>query len=121
MRLNVPTSEWGEAGWAFLDACARGVDGASVQFFSRLAELLPDVLPCEKCRRHAGQYLSQHPVDTGDPVGWLRRFRSFATPRHRGGAWGLPAALALLLIGAALLAPRPKRLFAGRPRVHYGR
>jgi hypothetical protein len=80
-RVDYDPRLWGGAGWTFLEYCARGLDGESSRSFGRFVELLPDLLPCEDCRRHTAEYLKTRPLDLKDPIGWVSTFRASVAAR----------------------------------------
>jgi hypothetical protein len=80
-RVDYDPRLWGGAGWTFLEYCAKGLDGESSRSFGRFVELLPDLLPCEDCRRHTAEYLKMRPLDANDPLGWVRTFRASVAAR----------------------------------------
>jgi hypothetical protein len=112
MRVNVPPKVWGSCAWTFLDACAVGVDSQSSAAFSRFLELLPEVLPCEQCRKHAGAYLASHPIRDREPRAWLQAFRA-AVEKRKAGEGGKGAAGCNCAGGAAAPAVWPEALPAG--------
>ena len=102
MRSNLNPKLWGPEGWSFLKNCAQACDEASFPHYEALLSLLPHVLPCEKCRFHAGEYLAANPPgEATDLVRWLEdfegavRFRKMQeeTPSKKSES---PAALAYL-------------------------
>jgi hypothetical protein len=84
-----------------------------MQYFIKLVELLPLILPCESCRKHTAVYLKTTPIDTENPRLWLRNFRTFvrennAPIRSRGNMIEVAViifiiALLLVIIKNALL------------------
>ena len=82
MRTNLNPALWGRDGWAFLKSCAEACDDDSLPHYRALVELLPHVLPCEKCRRHARDYIAQHPVEDAASMGrWVRDFEQAVRER----------------------------------------
>lgn len=81
MRENVDPALWGPAAWKFLDYLAKACDAESAPSYRRFIELLPDVLPCERCREHSAVYIAEHPVDTSDLEGWLKNFQDAVSHR----------------------------------------
>ena len=85
MRTNLNPALWGRDGWAFLKSCAEACDEESLPHYKALVELLPHVLPCEKCRRHAREYIAQHPVQDAASMGrWVRDFEQAVRERVSG-------------------------------------
>lgn len=85
MRKNVNPSVWGQTGWTFLKHCAQACDDESFPRYLEFLHLLPEVLPCEKCRKHARDYLSAHPPKPGESLtAWIEGFE--ASVRQRKAA-----------------------------------
>jgi len=109
MRANLDPSVWGEKGWAFLGNCLHAYDSSSRDAYLKFLRLLPEVLPCANCRRHAGEYLAKHPPENRDDLSlWLEDFRADVADRVRPQtcAFRAPSLLALMLLlflGAVLL------------------
>ena len=128
MRVSIPPEIWGPSAWQFLEHCAAGLDAASAPSYRRLVELLPDVLPCAKCREHCRSYLASHPVDLERPVPWLQDFKA-SVSANKVEACLAPAAsaapppatrsicrlvvlwLALLVLAALWWGAQEKRIF----------
>lgn len=106
MRANVDPRRWGRDGWSFLRNCAEACDEASFPHYQALVALLPEILPCEKCRGHARTYVAQHPVeDAGSLATWLERFEGAVAQRTREErAPAAPDLLAYAGLGALLAA-----------------
>jgi len=115
MRTNLNPALWGRDGWAFLKSCAEACDEESLPHYKALVELLPHVLPCEKCRRHAREYIARHPVEDAASMGrWVRDFEQAVRERvsgerqqqqqqpRRAGPSSPGEALAYLGVGALL-------------------
>lgn len=85
MRTNVPPELWGPSAWTFLDYCAAGADPSSPSSFYDFIELLPAVLPCERCREHAAAYLAEKPVRGSEARAWLKAFRQDVEKRKHAG------------------------------------
>jgi len=90
MRQNVDPKQWGPQAWSFLRHCATACDESSGPSYKSFLELLPSVLPCEQCREHSGAYIAENPVDTGDLVGWVERFRRAVSQRKGSGGGASP-------------------------------
>jgi hypothetical protein len=114
MRQNVDPKVWGPSAWSFLHHCVTACDESCSNSYQKFLELLPEVLPCEKCREHSKVYIAANPVDTSNLVSWLDRFRSAVAKRKvsEGGA-ALPGGckgcnnaakqrMALLVLGAVV-------------------
>jgi hypothetical protein len=77
-----------------LQSTAVACDESSADAYRAFIELLPEVLPCERCRTHARDYIARNPVDTRDLTAWLKRFeehvavRKQATTEDRCGGGG---------------------------------
>lgn len=105
-RRNVHPSVWGPPAWAFLRSSAEACDEESQEAYRAFFELLPQVLPCARCREHSRSYLREHPVDVKDLPAWLTRFeahvqRSKLQTRDGGKtSRGFPLLLVLLLLAA---------------------
>lgn len=85
MRKNVNPSVWGRTGWMFLKHCAQACDDESFPRYLEFLHLLPEVLPCEKCRKHARDYLSTRPPKPGESLtAWVEDFE--ASVRQRKAA-----------------------------------
>lgn len=82
-RRNVHPSVWGRPAWQFLEACAEACDAPSAPHYEAFVRLLPYVMPCEKCRLHAAKYIEEHPPDTADLKGWLRRFQEHVSQQKQ--------------------------------------
>jgi hypothetical protein len=90
MRTNINPKEWGGSAWKFLKSCAEAYDDSCADDFQSFIKLLPSVLPCETCRLHSAEYIASHPLDTGDLVGWLERFRLAVAARNAPAATTSP-------------------------------
>ena len=76
MRKNVDPKLWGPYAWQFLSDCALSVDEESYPNYKVLIKLLPELLPCEKCRGHCREYLDTHPLPQFKGIhAWLSDFR----------------------------------------------
>jgi hypothetical protein len=114
MRQNVDPKVWGPSAWSFLHHCVVACDETCSNSYKKFLELLPEVLPCEKCREHSGAYIAANPVDTSNLVGWLDRFQlavakqkvSASGAAPPGGCKGCTSVAkhrtALLLLGAVV-------------------
>ena len=107
MRTDVDPSVWGSSGWAFLRNCLNSSDAASRPYHQQLLRLLPEVLPCGRCRRHSREYLGMHPPEQAPNLsGWLRDFeeavRRRTSEEPRSSALGSGPLLACVLLAAAL-------------------
>ena len=111
MRQNIDPKQWGPAAWHFLEESARACDENSRRDYNRFMRLLPCVLPCEFCRRHATEYLEENPPEESvDLQRWLADFkasvarrrasvnRADASPRTDG-----PILLLFVVLGVATL------------------
>ena len=128
MRRDLDPSVWGRAGWAFLGSCAHAVDEHTQAHYHQLLRLLPEVLPCGKCRRHSRDYLSQNPPEeAADLEKWLQHFEAAVAQRKAKGEQlppspvmrAGPLLLCLLLcacvaVAAARAWPRGEQSFAQR-------
>jgi hypothetical protein len=105
MRSNVNPKQWGPAGWSFLKSCARACDEESFPHYAALVKLLPHVLPCEKCRHHAEEYIQRNPPqDATELLHWIEDFELAVGRRKAEEAGGQPGlGLAYAGLGAALL------------------
>jgi hypothetical protein len=75
MRSNLNPKYWGPEGWAFLKSCARACDEESFPHYAALVKLLPHVLPCEKCRHHAEEYIQRNPPQSAQELlSWIEDF-----------------------------------------------
>lgn len=84
MRKNLNPQVWGKNGWAFLKQCAEACDEESFPAYLSMIYLLPEVLPCEKCRSHARTYIRDHPPEPGkDLVEWFQAFERSVAERKR--------------------------------------
>ena len=84
MRKNLNPQVWGKNGWTFLKQCAEACDEDSFPAYLNMISLLPDVLPCEKCRAHARAYVRDHPPKPGeDLVEWFQAFERSVGERKR--------------------------------------
>ena len=84
MRKNLSPKIWGKSGWSFLRNCAEACDDESFPRYKEFLNLLPDVLPCEKCRQHAREYLRLHPPKPGeDLTQWLEEFENTVRARKQ--------------------------------------
>lgn len=89
MRKNVDPKLWGPPAWQFLRHAAQACDADSADAYRKFFALLPEVLPCEKCRAHSSDYLTQVPVDTSDLEAWVEAFqRDVSSRKASAGAWG---------------------------------
>ena len=76
MRRNVNPKIWGPYAWQFLEDCADSVDEGSYGSYKRLIDLLPELLPCTRCRDHCKEYLHLHPLPPVEGLrDWLAKFR----------------------------------------------
>jgi len=77
MRDNVNPKVWGPEGWAFLKSCARACDEESFPHYLQFVALLPHVLPCEKCRHHAEDYIRRNPPrSAAEFLDWVNAFEA---------------------------------------------
>ena len=84
MRKNLNPKLWGRNGWTFLKQCAEACDEDSFPAYQQMISLLPEVLPCEKCRAHAREYILAHPPEPGeDLVRWFQDFERAVGERKR--------------------------------------
>jgi hypothetical protein len=83
MRRNVHPSVWGPPAWSFLQSIAVACDDTSAEAYRAFLELLPEVLPCERCRAHSREYIAKNPVDTRNLAAWLRRFEERVSERKQ--------------------------------------
>ena len=111
-RKNVHPGVWGPPAWAFLKSSAEACDAESARAYLDFFRLLPQVLPCERCREHCSAYLRAHPVDVEDLPGWVARFEASVAETKRAeqpgrgapaGRW-LGAALCAVAFAVLLLA-----------------
>ena len=76
MRKSLDPKIWGPDAWRFLNDVVEGADASSRQYCLELFYLLPHILPCKTCRRHAEQYLKSNPPSTTRNLKeWLQNFR----------------------------------------------
>lgn len=106
MRRNLDPSIWGRGGWDFLHSCASAHDDESHDDYVQFLSLLPEVLPCARCRVHARRFLRENPPGRDVPA-WLREFHADVSRRVRPqscslNTWTLLALL--LLCGVVALA-----------------
>ena len=82
MRKNVHPRIWGRSGWTFLRNSVRACDEESMPFYQTLMHTLPQILPCEKCRKHAAVFLQENPIckDT-DMEEWINKFEETVAER----------------------------------------
>lgn len=129
MRSNLNPKVWGPEGWSFLKSCARACDEDSFPHYAAFVALLPHVLPCEKCRHHAEDYIKKNPPQSAaEFLGWIEDFEVAVRQRKADGEeavkpsggfllayFGLGLALVLLMLclGAALLCALRRSLLAG--------
>ena len=109
MRKNLNPKVWGKTGWSFLKHCAEACDQDSFPRYLEFLKLLPEVLPCEKCRKHAADYLARNPPETGDNLSqWVEDFEAnvrarkdaeLAAPSEEGAAF----TQGYLLLGLVLI------------------
>lgn len=84
MRKNLSPKVWGRTGWNFLKHCAEACDEESFPRYLELLRLLPEVLPCEKCRRHAAEYLARNPPRRGEDLAkWIEDFEAAVRARKQ--------------------------------------
>jgi len=77
MRKNLNPRVWGKTGWSFLKHCAEACDEESFPRYLEFLQLLPEVLPCEKCRKHASEYLARNPPRNGEDLArWVEDFEA---------------------------------------------
>lgn len=82
MRNNLHPALWGRDGWSFLKSCAEACDEASLPHYKALVQLLPEILPCEKCREHAREYIAKNPIaDAASLSTWFHEFESAVSRR----------------------------------------
>jgi hypothetical protein len=80
---------WGPPAWQFLRHAAEACDASSSDAYRKFFSLLPEILPCEKCRAHSSEYLAQVPIDTSNLEAWVDAFqRDVAFRKTTSGAWG---------------------------------
>jgi hypothetical protein len=84
MRKNLSPKIWGRTGWSFLKHCAEACDEESFPRYLDFLRLLPEVLPCEKCRRHAAEYLAHNPPRRGEDLAkWIEDFEASVRARKQ--------------------------------------
>jgi|LauGreSBDMM110SN_4_FD.fasta_scaffold11664_3 hypothetical protein len=82
MRTNLNPKFWGRDGWSFLKSCAVACDEETFSHYLALVNLIPDVLPCERCRHHAREYIRDNPPrEASELVGWFERFEEAVRQR----------------------------------------
>ena len=98
MRSNLTPKYWGPEGWSFLKSCARACDEESFPHYAALVKLLPHVLPCEKCRRHAEEYIQRNPPQgAAQLLGWMEDFEVAVRQRKAAEEAGCRPSLGLWL------------------------
>ena len=78
MRKNLDPNYWGPSAWLFLETCLEGAehDTKAKKAQIELYRLLPDLLPCERCREHTKEYLYHNPPSLkSDLRDWLSTFK----------------------------------------------
>jgi len=120
-RKNVHPGVWGPPAWAFLKSAAEACDADSAQAYRDFFQLLPQVLPCERCREHCSVYLRENPIDVDDLPGWVARFEASVAEAKRaekqgscasagpkpglgGGSGGFWVAVLVLALAVVLIA-----------------
>ena len=98
MRKNIDPMIWGNNAWKFLNDCALACDTSSEEHYAALMNLLPHVLPCSTCRKHASEYIRENPVDTKDLPGWLTRFRAHIRNQKRKKQQSPPWSLIIVAV-----------------------
>ena len=92
MRRNLDPQVWGGGGWAFLEHCLLAADDSSREAYIQWLHLLPDVLPCSRCRQHCAEYLRAHPpAQEKDLLAWLHDFRAAVKHRKETSGRDLPS------------------------------
>ena len=118
MRQNLDPAVWGPGAWDFLHNVISAADENTRGSYDSLMLLLPDILPCESCREHAGRYVREHPPQSSASLdSWLRDFERSVAARRRsenaerrrsqrrarkGAPWQLVWVLILLVLALAL-------------------
>jgi len=113
-RKNVHPGVWGPPAWAFLKSAAEACDADSAQAYRDFFQLLPQVLPCERCREHCSVYLRENPIDVDDLPGWVARFEASVAEAKRAEKQGSCRT-------QAWARRRQRRLLGRRPRLGPGR
>jgi len=84
MRKNLEPRFWGPGAWKFLHDCVYAVDETSREAYNNMLALLPDILPCSKCRKHAREYITEHPPSAStDLKEWLTTFELIVSLRKK--------------------------------------
>ena len=118
MRRDLTSAVWGSAGWTFLRSCAHASDAQTRSSYNQFFRLLPEVLPCEACRRHTREYVVEHPPEAAaDLEVWLCDFEAAVKrrvrrklPEHLGVEWvAIPVLLvvAVAIVFAVARSPKP--------------
>lgn len=81
--LNIPDNvEWGPVFWALLHGLAEragsapmpGLQGDEIRAWQGLLTHLPKTLPCEDCRGHMKQYISENPIEVPEVFSELKTY-----------------------------------------------
>ncbi len=114
--LPEPT-EWGPVYWRLLFSLqAVSAPATTGKFFiSFLIDVLPYILPCDKCREHLLKYLEEHPID-GSIFLWLTELRIAIAERIREVGRTFVAPLKVSSVSASASSSS----FGGAPRNLYG-
>ena len=92
MRKNLEPKIWGAGAWKFLHDCVYAADNESRASYDTLMRLLPDILPCAKCRSHARVFMQEHPPDrASDLDAWLTDFENQVRDSKRAAPRFVPA------------------------------
>lgn len=112
MRQNIDPAIWGPAAWAFLRHSASACNKTCADSYQTFFQLLPEVLPCEQCRVHAGAYIAANPVDTDNLVAWVDRFQKAVAERKASAAGGALKTTKTTPTGGCLRCAGPSKMRA---------
>jgi hypothetical protein len=66
-RININSNTWGPKAWFFIDTVILSYPDypnyEDIKIYKQFILSLEKLLPCEKCRKHFGDFLNKHPLD----------------------------------------------------------
>jgi hypothetical protein len=66
-RINIDSNIWGPKAWFFIDTIILSYPDnpnyEDIKIFKQFILSLEKLLPCEKCRKHFGEFVNKNPLD----------------------------------------------------------
>jgi hypothetical protein len=66
-RINIDSNIWGPKAWFFIDTIILSYPNnpnyEDIKIFKQFILSLEKLLPCEKCRKHFGEFVNKNPLD----------------------------------------------------------